>query len=164
VTRNRWLAVGAAGLVVVVAVATWLLWPSAPQPRARQYLAFNACLLTDAQGLAGAAAKPVWAGMQAASLKTRAKVEYVPVYGEATAANATPYLNGLIQRHCDLILAAGPAQVAAVHEAAGKYRSVHFVVVDGGSGYPSNVSRVTATAPTEVRDRVAAMVTAAVKP
>jgi len=46
-------------------------------PRARQYLAFTACLLTGSRGLAGAKGAEAWAGMQAASLATRAKVEYL---------------------------------------------------------------------------------------
>src|SRR5262249_6154599 len=72
------VAAVAAGLVV------WALWPAGAPPRARPYLAFTACLLTDGQGIGGAAARPVWAGMSDASLATRVKVQYLPSVGAAT--------------------------------------------------------------------------------
>jgi hypothetical protein len=76
--RRLRLPVGILVAVLVVGLAAWILWPS---PRPRPYLAFTACLLTDEQGVAGSAAGAVWAGMQDASLATRAKVQYVPAVG-----------------------------------------------------------------------------------
>ncbi|MGH3190248.1 MAG: hypothetical protein ACRDPY_35980 [Streptosporangiaceae bacterium] len=43
----------------------------APAPSARQYLGFDACLLTGSRGLTGPQAAQAWAGMQDASLATR---------------------------------------------------------------------------------------------
>lgn len=128
---RRRVAAGAGGLlaVAVAGVLVWTVTGGGPAPRARQYVAFTACLLTDAHGLAGQQSRQVWAGMQDASLKTRAKVEYLPVMSGPTEAAAMPYLASLVQRHCDVVVATGPAEVAAVNAAAARYRPVHFVVI-----------------------------------
>src|SRR5947207_16029154 len=97
----------------MVAGAWWLSSRNAEPPRARQYLAFTACLLTGADGIAGADAAPVWAGMQDASAQTRAKVEYLSVSEPATKENAEPFLASLVSRQCDVVLVVGSAQVAA---------------------------------------------------
>jgi basic membrane lipoprotein Med (substrate-binding protein (PBP1-ABC) superfamily) len=151
------------GLVaVVVGLSAWLVCPAGPSvPRTRQYLEFTACLLTDGQGVAGAVAASVWAGMQDASVTTRAKVQYLAVVGEASAANARPYLASLVQRRCGVLLAAGSAQVAAVAVDAPRYPSARFITVGGGPS-AANVTVVDATASTALRQRVAALVIAAV--
>jgi hypothetical protein len=90
---QRWLLVTGSALVVAVAVG-WAVWPSQPAPRARQYLEFTACLLTDDHGITGPEAAPVWAGMQEASLATRAKVQFASVVGRQSVENAVPFLTG----------------------------------------------------------------------
>jgi hypothetical protein len=122
---------GAAGLVVLA--AGLLLWPSSnggdTTSGAREYLAsFTACLLTDSHGLAPTETALVWRGMQNASLATQAKVEYLPVMSGSTAAAAAPYLASLLQRHCNVVVATGRAQVAAVSAQARRFPSVQFVV------------------------------------
>jgi basic membrane lipoprotein Med (substrate-binding protein (PBP1-ABC) superfamily) len=147
--RKRWYFV-AFGAVVLGAVATWILWPSPKpeeQPRARQYLEFTACLLTDDQGITGPTGQPVWAAMQDASLATLAKVQYLSVAGPQTESNALPFANTLAQRHCDLIFAAGSAPAAAVRTAANSFPAVRFYVVTAdapaaGAANPSNVRAV----------------------
>jgi hypothetical protein len=141
-----------AAAILLAALVVWLVWPDKrePPPRERPYLDYTACLLTDAQGVAGAAAAPVWAGMQDASLATHAKVQYLPVTGEATAANALPYLTNLVQRRCAVVFAVGPAQVAAVAADAAKHPAVRFVVAAGpASG--ANVTTIDASDPAEIR-------------
>ena len=81
VMGTRWRRIVTYTITVACAAVTGVLLVahssgSAP-PRARQYLAFNACLLTGSRGLAGPQAAQAWAGMQDASLATRAKVEYL---------------------------------------------------------------------------------------
>jgi basic membrane lipoprotein Med (substrate-binding protein (PBP1-ABC) superfamily) len=110
------------------------------QSRARQYTAFDACLLTDAHGVVGADAAAVWAGMEDASLATHAKVSWAQVYGPATVANAVPYVNTLVQGRCDLVLAVGPEQTAAVEQVAQTAPHVRFVVVGGGHRSGGNVT------------------------
>jgi len=151
VSRRQWVWVGAAVLLVGGLVA-WLVWPDKhePPPRARPYLEYTACLLTDAQGVAGAAAAPVWAGMQDASLATHAKVQYLPVVGEATVGNALPYLANLVQRRCAVVFAVGPAQVAAVAADAAKHPEVRFVVA-AGSASGANVTAIDSSDPAQVR-------------
>jgi basic membrane lipoprotein Med (substrate-binding protein (PBP1-ABC) superfamily) len=126
------------------------------------YGSFTACLLTDDRGVGGTAAAPVWAGMQDASLATRAKVQYLAVVGAATRDNARAYLSGLEQRHCDVIVAVGGAQVDAVYADAPRVPAQRFVVVGGGAGAASNVTVVTATGATELRDAVRRVIVAAV--
>jgi hypothetical protein len=159
---GRWLVV-AGVLAVVGGVVAWWLWPSgsAPAPRARHYRDVDACLLTDEQGLAGGQAAAVWAGMRDASAATRARVSYLPVVGEQTSENALPYLNGLIQRRCDVVLAAGPAEVAAVLADAGQFPAVRFVVVGAGAA-GGNVTGVDGSDPAGLRAEVASAVKAAI--
>ena len=90
--RQRWWLAGGAAFVLVVAL-TWALWPASepdPPPRAREYLDYTACLLTGDRGIADPQAAPVWAGLQDASLATRAKVQYLAVTGPQTAENGVP--------------------------------------------------------------------------
>jgi basic membrane lipoprotein Med (substrate-binding protein (PBP1-ABC) superfamily) len=129
-------------------------------PRARQYLGFSACLLTGSRGLAGPQAAQAWSGMQAASLATRAKVEYLPAMGPQTTAAALPFLAGLIQRDCNVIIAVGQAPVAAVSQDAPLYPAVSFAVVGGQAG-PANVTAVNATLP--IGPAVQRLVTSAVQ-
>ncbi|GAB2962676.1 hypothetical protein GCM10027280_59410 [Micromonospora polyrhachis] len=141
---------------------TWALWPDPePEPRARQYREVTACLLTDDQGVTGAEAAVVWAGMQDASLRTRAKVQFLQVDGAQTIDNARTYLGSLVQNRCDLVLAVGTAPVGAVRENAARFPSARFVTV--GSGAPAaNVSVVMETTPEAVRAQVDRIVTEAV--
>ncbi|WP_328948882.1 BMP family ABC transporter substrate-binding protein [Streptomyces sp. NBC_00184] len=137
--RGAWAA-GGALLVVCALVAVWVFGgddepAGPPDARARQYQDVDACLLTGEDGIAaGTPAAAVWQGMEAASGDTRARVTHVPVMGEQTAANALPHLNGLIQRDCEVVLAAGKAQTETVRKAAGDHPRVRFVVVGSSAG------------------------------
>jgi hypothetical protein len=148
-----WLGLAAAALLVAV-LLVWALRPApTQQPRARQYLSFTACLLTDAREVAGPDAAPVWAGMQEASLATRAKVQYLSVAGPQTVENALPFLSSLAQRRCDLVFAAGAVPVGAVRQGASTFPGTHFVVV--GTGVPGpNVSTVDEQSPAGVQAAV----------
>ncbi|MFM9448243.1 BMP family ABC transporter substrate-binding protein [Streptomyces acidiscabies] len=116
---------------------------AAPDTRAREYRDVDACLLTGEDGIArGTVAATVWDGMQQASKETRARVTYVPVTGEQSADNARPFVNGLVQRQCDVVLAVGTPQVRAAEAAAGQHPSVPFVVVGGGEATRDNVTVV----------------------
>jgi basic membrane lipoprotein Med (substrate-binding protein (PBP1-ABC) superfamily) len=117
----------------------------APDPRARQYQDFDACLLTGEKSITqGTLAASVWEGMQKASLETRTRVTHVPVTGAQSVGNARPFFNSLMQRQCDVVLAVGTPQVRVTQAAAGKNPSVRFVVVDDASGAkaerPGNVT------------------------
>jgi len=136
--RKGWAAGGVALLALGLAGGAWLFvdegQDTPPDPRARQYQDFDACLLTGEKGIAqGTLAASVWEGMQKASLDTRARVNYVPVTGDQSASNARPFFNSLIQRQCDVVLAVGAPQVQVTQAAAGKNPSVRFVVVDDAS-------------------------------
>ena len=151
-TTYRWWLVGA-GVLVVVVVLLVTLWPSSsarvlPPTRARQYTAFQACLLTGAQGLADPAVRPVWSGMQDASLATHAKVSYLAVAGPQTTGNAEPYANTLVERHCSLVIGVGKSQVDAIESIAKANPHTRFAVVDG----PAKVN-VTAITPTGSADQ-----------
>lgn len=131
-SRTRW-AVGTAGaLVIAAAIAALLInsrTPGQPAVRARQYTAHQACLLTDAHGITTPQAAAVWAGMEDASLATHAKVIYLQTAGPATVGNTIPYANTLIQRHCDMILATGDPQTAALAHIAHTAPGIRFVLL-----------------------------------
>jgi hypothetical protein len=156
--RQRVVLLAAAAVVLLGALVVFLVWPDEREapPRARPYLEYTACLLTDGQGVAGPAAAAVWAGMQDASLATHAKVQYLPVVGEATVGNALPYLANLVQRRCAVVFAVGPAQVAAVAADAARHPGVRFVVASGSAGSPpsANVTAIDVADPAQVRGRV----------
>ncbi|MER5474043.1 hypothetical protein [Streptomyces sp. NPDC002685] len=144
---GRRIAMAAGAVIVAAAVAvTWYVLSRTdterrlPDARARHYKDVDACLLTGKDGItAGTTAAEVWQGMQDASLTTHARVSYVPVTGEQSAANSRPYLNGLLQRSCDVVVAAGKPEVTAAEQTAPQYGKVGFVLVragatDGGTG------------------------------
>ncbi|MFJ8110260.1 hypothetical protein [Streptomyces sp. NPDC096132] len=136
------LAVSAALVVTAVLLFSHDDRPPIPATRARAYTDVDACLLTGEQGItAGTTAAAVWQGMQDASLKTHARVSYAPVTGEQSTGNARPFLNGLLQRSCDVVLAVGGPEVAAAQETAARNKKVDFVLV-GGTRAGANVSTV----------------------
>ncbi|MGE5285612.1 MAG: hypothetical protein ACM3ML_00090 [Micromonosporaceae bacterium] len=158
--RGRLLTLGGVAVLVAGCVALAVVLSLGPAPRARQYLAWTACLLTDAHGVAGRPAATVWAGMQEASLATRAQVEYLPVVTGSTAAAAQPFLNSLAARQCKVIIGAGPAPSAAVAASARRYPAIRFAVV-GGKAAGRNVTQLAGTADA-VRSAVDSLVTSAV--
>jgi len=153
---------------VALGVASQQLDPLDPVPAAvshqipRQYLAFTACLLTDDQGVAGPAAAPVWAGMQDASLATRAKVQFLPAVAASTPDAVAPYLASLLQRRCDLVLAVGSAEVGAASAGAKSHPSVRFVLVGDQSGSP-NVTALAWSSASQVRESARRTVVSAVR-
>lgn len=158
----RVVIVGSIALLVAAGVMVGLLGGSGgggAAPRVRQYLAFTACLLTGPDGVADSLAATAWRGLEQASLRTRAQVQYLPVMSGTTAGAAAPVLESLIVRHCGLVIAAGAAQVAAVEQAAQRYRSVRFAVLGRGAAGP-NVA-VVPPGP-GMRGAVAGLVSAAV--
>jgi hypothetical protein len=108
----------------------------------RPYLSFTGCLLTDADGINGQPAGAAWAGLQDAAAATRMQAQYLAVPSSApqTAAGVAPYLASLVVQHCGIIVAAGPAQAAAVAGDARRFRSVRFIVVGAGVAGPSVIA------------------------
>ncbi|WP_123667526.1 BMP family ABC transporter substrate-binding protein [Actinocorallia herbida] len=133
----------AAGVVALVPAVAFLIafGTDDGDSRARPYLEFKACLLTDAEGLLGKDAAPVWQGMQRASLETRAKVQYLAVTGPQTVAGAGAFVGSLVGLRCDLVVAPAGLPADAVGERAEAYPGTRFLVV-GGSAEGANVSRV----------------------
>jgi hypothetical protein len=164
---RRWLSLGGVLVVIAGAVAlgVWALGsgtaaPSAAAVRARVYGSSQACLLTGARGIAGAPAAQAWAGMEDASLKTRAKVSYLAVSGPATEANAVSFLGSLLVRKCDVIIASGAPEQAAVLADAARFPGVRFIVA--GHTVPQIVgeTNVAAASLSGLRSAVGAMVAA----
>ncbi|MFF7968185.1 hypothetical protein ACFZC3_22865 [Streptomyces sp. NPDC007903] len=137
---RRTIAIAAGALAVVAAVVVVCAFlfggddrPPIPDTRARHYTETDACLLTAKDGImAGTPAATVWQGMQDASLKTHARVSYQQVMGEQSAGNARPYLNGMLQGSCEVVVAVGGPEVSVAAEAAPKYGKTDFVLVGGG--------------------------------
>ncbi|MEU6194556.1 hypothetical protein [Streptomyces sp. NPDC047061] len=150
--RGRTIALAAGGVAVVAAVVVTVVLvssgddgrPPIPDTRARHYTDVDACLLTGEKGISGGTAAAVWQGMQDASLKTHARVSYAQVLGEQSTGNARPFLNSLLQRSCDVVLAVGRPEVTAAAQTAPTHKSVCFVLVGGGGTAASNVADVSA--------------------
>jgi hypothetical protein len=167
----RWPGRGVLAVLVmavaagVVVAALWISGTfsggSGPAVRARVYANVDACLLTGSRGLSDPAAAPVWAGMEDASLSTRARVSYLSVPGQATEANALPVLGSLLVMGCKVIVAEGDPERAAVLADAPRFPAVKFVVFGAGTA-PSNVT-VLAFQPARVRSSVSGVVSAAVR-
>ncbi len=150
--RRRSVAGGA--LLVAVALGAWALWPAGssgstvfPASRERAYTNFTACLLTGPAGIAGVDAAPVWAGLERASAASKVQVRSLAVIGSDTAANAASYLDTLALSKCDLVVAAGNAEVAALGTQAKTFPGVHFLAVGVVPG-ASNVAAGSAAAVT----------------
>jgi basic membrane lipoprotein Med (substrate-binding protein (PBP1-ABC) superfamily) len=162
------LTVTAAAFVIAAGLLTWLFWPSAQRipgaERVRQYSNVRACMLTGADGVANSVAAAAWAGMQGASSSSRAMISYLPVARPGGEAAAEPYLASLVQRQCGVIVAVGPAQVAAATSQADRYRQIHFIVISAGPSGPSTsrVVRIAAAPTAQVHAAVQAAVSAAV--
>lgn len=142
--RRWWVAAAVLAALIVLGILVWPAEEPEP-PRARPYRDETACLLTGERGVADEAAKPVWAGMQDASLKTSIKVQFLEVSGPQTAQNAEPFVATLAVGGCDVIFAAGENQVAAVSASASRFPEKTFVLV-GGAATASNVQLITAGA------------------
>lgn len=126
---SRWWWV-AAGAVIAVAFAGWLLWPSpVVMPREREYRSDLACLLTDNRGLGSAEAAGAWAGLRDASEATLVRSQMVAVDGEQSEPNAMSSLASLVQRQCGLIIATGDAPIAAVLSGSQRFRGPVYAVV-----------------------------------
>ncbi|MEV7770027.1 BMP family ABC transporter substrate-binding protein [Kitasatospora sp. NPDC086791] len=145
-------ALAGACLVGTVGVAVWLAPDEAAEPpaRARQYAVTQACLLTDQQGVAAAEAAVVWGAMQDSSAATAAKVSSLPVIGDQSVGNAVPYANTLVARKCDVVLAVGSTQVAAVTQIAPANPAVRFLVV-GDTEASGNVTVIAPGAQTRAK-------------
>jgi basic membrane lipoprotein Med (substrate-binding protein (PBP1-ABC) superfamily) len=161
------LTAAAAGCVLIAATLAWLFWPAAkPIPgadRVRQYSSSaRACMLTGSGGVGptGSLAAAAWAGLQGASNATRAMASYLPVPDPATGATARPYLASLVQRQCNVIVAVGPAQVAAASSDAARFRQVRFIVVTSAPPR-SGVVRVSPAPAAQVPSAVQAAVSVA---
>ncbi|MEV6931833.1 hypothetical protein AB0M46_46115 [Dactylosporangium sp. NPDC051485] len=149
----------AAVLVLAVVVAV-LLWPrdTPPPPRERAYLAYTACLLTPAAGVADPSAAPAWSALQEVSATTRAKVQYLAISGPQTLDNALTFVNSLAAAGCNLIFAAGPLPVQAVAKGAATFPDRRFVTLGGTAS--ANVATVNAATP---HDEIVRVVTDGVR-
>ena len=142
--QHRATTIGASATgAVLVGLASWALWPSAPQSptvRARVYRDVDVCMLTDSQGIASTPAAPAWQGMQNYSHDTAVRISYLPVIGPATAQNASQNLAGLIQRRCRVIIAAGKSEAAAAETAAKSHPGTGFILLTSASIAPGTNS------------------------
>ena len=163
--RFWWLA--GAGLAAL-AVAVWLVWPSSggraePVERARGFVDFTVCVLTDARGVAGSDAAPVWQGVLTAQKSTNAKTQYLATLGDGSVGAAVISLNTLAARGCGLIVAVGASQSAAVWKQAEVFPLRHFVVVGGFAlAKLANVAVIVEQAPDAVASKVSALAAGAV--
>jgi hypothetical protein len=70
-------------------------------------------------------------------------VSYLAVAGGDSVDNAVPYVNTLVQRRCELVIAVGANEAGAVRQRAATYPAVRFAVPASTSS--GNVSAMVAT-------------------
>ena len=159
--RRRWF-VAAGGLFVVAVVVIVLVWPSSqgngayrPPTRARVYKSTTVCLLTGPQGVAGKDAASVWAGVQNAAGAANDQSEYLAAaVPTETVGSVTPFVNTLVNQHCDLIVATGSVEDSAVESIAANEPTVRFLLISGTSS-SANVKIVSDSSASTVSAAVA---------
>lgn len=137
----------------IAAIALWAVLAdrkSAPPPRQRVYSAYSACLLVGPGGLSGRGVAPVWSGLEDGSIATSAKVSYLAVVGAESPDNVATYANTLLVRKCDLVVAVGSGETAAVLDVAAANPTIHFAVV-GATASGANVASIAASDANSVR-------------
>jgi ABC-type branched-subunit amino acid transport system substrate-binding protein len=72
-----------------------------------------------------------------AAKRTRALTSYLAVSGPATTSSAAPFLGSLLAKGCDVVVAAGAPQEAAVLAEAAKFRRVRFLLAGPGPAGPA---------------------------
>jgi hypothetical protein len=160
--RRWWLPTAA--IIAAAAIATIVLAThrspatrTLPPPRARQYSAYTACLLTGPNGLADPTVSPIWAGMQEASTSTHAQISYLAVTGPQTAGNAYPYATALLQRRCNAIIATGTAPTAAITQLAPGNSATKFATIGGPA--TTGITTIPAQPTANMRSTIAQLVT-----
>lgn len=144
-----WKRIGAVSVlgVLVTAMAAWgILSTNATPSRARPYLAFKSCLLTDSHGISGNQAALAWAAMEDVSVKTHAMAQYLPAFGPPTVGNTLPYLASLAQRRCDIVVTAGDVPGATAVANAGQFPNVRFIII-GGQESHGNITAISPQPP-----------------
>ncbi|WP_282205906.1 type 1 periplasmic-binding domain-containing protein [Kitasatospora fiedleri] len=152
--RRVWWGAAVGG--AVLAVLAVVLWPTAQEPerlpvRAREYTDTRICLLVDREGVTGAAAAPVWAGMQAASARTHAQISSLKVTGDGSQGRAEIVANTLVQQKCSTVLGAGDVESAALRTIAPANPAVRFAIVGQGG---SSGNLVVLDSATDVQEQV----------
>jgi hypothetical protein len=134
---GRRVSIAALVTVAAAAVVTLILWPASKPPTVDngRYLAFSGCLLTGWQGQSGQLDSAAWTGLEDAAAATRMQVHYLAV--PAGAPSAAPYLAGLAEQRCGVVVAAGAAEAQAVSSDAHLFADVRFVVVGGSASGPN---------------------------
>jgi basic membrane protein A len=140
-TPRRWLALAIVGAAAIAGIAL-LLRPTMDSGTQRppHVTAANvsgratACLATDS----GTAASDdvvahVWSSMQSSGTGKNIQQLIQPA---ANATQAEPYLGGLVNQHCDLIVTIGPAFGQAIATVAKAAPDTRFTAVDSGLTSP----------------------------
>jgi basic membrane lipoprotein Med (substrate-binding protein (PBP1-ABC) superfamily) len=150
-TQRRWLiAVTAVTVVAILTIGLTLLLNDhgrrIPPARTRTTIAFTACLLTDAHGVTGTTAAPAWQGILKAQAATNMKAQSLQVTEKGRVAEAVIGVNTLAQRSCNLVIATGELQTAAVWQQATTFRRQHFLVI---TTTPHRTARNVAVVPSD---------------
>lgn len=135
-TKLMRLVAGAAGLAVVIAGCGSKPKDDDNSGNASGASKFSACMVTDTGGIDDRSFNAAsWAGMQAASKSTGAKVQYVASTSEN---DYIPNINQLVSKKCDLVVSVGGLMGKATAAAAKSNPNQKFGIVDSQS-VPPNV-------------------------
>ena len=154
--RHFRLTVGAAAalVVAVVTVLVVFVFTSGPAPSAQPDISsnFKVCLLDSAQGEGDA--KIVWNGVQSATKKVPINAQQLTVPA-GSGVDPAPYLNSLVQLHCQLVITSGVELADALKAAATNNPDIRFLHIGDPVDLP-NVRTVQGAAVTStlIRDEV----------
>ncbi|SOE24930.1 hypothetical protein [Streptomyces sp. OK228] len=122
----------AAGALVASGLLAWLAIALLTGPQTPKVVAnnisrnFRACLINDQHD--ANVAQPVWSALQKAVHGAAINTQHITVPKSSTAASL-PYVNSLVQRHCGLIISAGPDLHDAMTTAARNNPHQRFITI-----------------------------------
>ncbi|MCX3058380.1 type 1 periplasmic-binding domain-containing protein [Streptomyces beihaiensis] len=136
--RTRLIAATAA--LATTGLLAWLAVTLPAGPKSPAFVANNisgnyrACLINSRRD--EGVAQPVWSALQEATHGAPVNLQHTLVPKSGTAASL-PYLNGLVQRHCGLIISVGPDLHTAVTTAARRNPHQRFIAIGRPVGLPN---------------------------
>ncbi len=138
----------AAGVLLTTGLLAWLALALLTGSSSPKFVANNisrnyrACLINTQHD--ENIAQPVWSYLQKATHGSAINLQHITVPKSGTATSI-PYINGLVQRHCGLIISLGPGLHTAITKAARSNPHQRFITI----GKPVNLPNVQSYSPTD---------------
>ena len=99
-------------------------------------------MLTGPGGISRDPAAAAWASLQPVAAQAKVRLSYLAVAGEDSVPRATSFIAVQARQGCDIIVAVGESEVAAVTTSMTAYPHIQFVVVNSDIDAETAGSRV----------------------